>query len=69
MILARWYRTLASTISAYVEAHLRSVIAAVENLHDKYTVPLGALLASRTESTAKLDGFLKELGYSLPEVR
>lgn len=69
LILERWYRTLASTISAYVEAHLRSVIAAVENLHDKYTVPLGALLASRAESTAKLDGFLKELGYSLPEVR
>jgi DNA repair exonuclease SbcCD ATPase subunit len=69
LILARWYRTLASTISAYVEAHLRSAIAAIENLHDKYTVPLGALLASRAESTAKLDGFLKELGYSLPEVR
>jgi type I restriction enzyme M protein len=69
LILARWYRTLASTISAYVEAHLRSAIAAFENLHDKYTVPLGALLASRTESTAKLDGFLKELGYSFPEVR
>ena len=60
--------TPASTIAAYVEVHLRSAIAAVENLYNKYTVTLGSLLASRKESTEKLDGFLKELGYSLPEV-
>lgn len=63
LILARWYRTLASTISAYVEAHLRSVIASVENLHDKYTVTLGNLLSGRNDAAKRLDGFLAELGY------
>ena len=64
LILARWLRTLAETVSAYLELRLRDLIAAVENLYGKYTVTLGDILAERDSAAARLDGFLKELGYA-----
>lgn len=63
LILTRWLRTLEATVSGYLEAKLRMVIAALENLYDKYTVPLGDMLAARDAARAKLDAFLSELGY------
>ena len=64
LILSRWHRTLADTVSAYLELRLRDLIAAVENIYGKYTVTLGDILGEREAAAAKLDGFLKELGYA-----
>lgn len=64
LILLRWHRTLADTVSAYLELRLRDIIAAVENLYCKYTVTLGDILGEREAAAAKLDSFLEELGYT-----
>jgi type I restriction enzyme M protein len=63
LILKRWKETLHQTINGYLQAHSRQLLLAVENLHDKYTVPLHAILAEREKETELLNSFLAELGY------
>ena len=63
LIMNRWHNLLASTIAGYIEAQLRKVVAAIENLYNKYTITLGSLISERDQAAEKLDGFLKELGY------
>jgi type I restriction enzyme M protein len=46
-----------------IAAHLRGVVAAVENWWDKYKDTLRELEAQRDTSRAKLDGHLSKLGY------
>ncbi len=54
---------LARQLERYVTAHRQAVIAAVENWWDKYKVTAREIEAERDAAKAKLDGFLKELGY------
>lgn len=63
LILDRWQRTLHQTINGYLQAHSRQLLSAVENLHDKYTIPLHAILSEREKDTQFLNSFLMELGY------
>lgn len=63
LILARWHRTLHATINGYLQAHSRTLLAALENLHSKYTTTLTSILQERERETALLDSFLRELGY------
>lgn len=63
LILGRWQRTLHQTINGYLQTHSRQLLSAVENLHDKYTIPLHAILAEREKETQLLNSFLTELGY------
>lgn len=63
LILRRWQLTLHQTISSYLQTHSRQLLQAVENLHDKYTIPLHVILAEREKETQLLNSFLTELGY------
>jgi len=63
LIIARWERTLYSTIDGYLKQYLQGFVAAVENLHIKYTVTLKKLITEREEETRLLNQYLKELGY------
>lgn len=63
LIIARWERTLYSTIDGYLKQYLQGFVAAVENLHNKYTVTLKNLITEREEETQLLNQYLNELGY------
>jgi len=63
VILARLHRLLRETYEGYLRAHQRAVLAAVENLHDKYAVTAKDIESDRDKAAAKLKEFLKELGY------
>jgi type I restriction enzyme M protein len=63
LIIARWERTLYSTIDGYLKQYQQSFVAAVENLHNKYTVTLKHLITERENETQLLNQYLKELGY------
>ena len=63
LIVARWHRTLHNTVNAYLQAHLRKLQHAIENLWDKYTVPMNIILEEREKETELLNQFLMELGY------
>lgn len=63
LILARWHRTLHSTVNIYLQRHLRALQQALENLWEKYTVPLHRILQQRDKKTDLLNRYLVELGY------
>ena len=63
LIVNRWQRTLHQTINGYLQTHQRNLLQAVENLWDKYTTPLHAILSEREKETELLNAFLMELGY------
>jgi type I restriction enzyme M protein len=63
VILERFHRELSRIYGDYLHADQRACLAALENLHAKYAVTAQALEARRATATAKLHGFLKELGY------
>ncbi len=66
LILKKLYDLASGELNRYLNAEKRGLIAAVENLWDKYAVSSCDLEAERTETLKKLDEFLKALGY-LPE--
>jgi len=63
LILKRWKATLHQTIYGYLQTHSRQLLLAVDNLHDKYTIPLHSVLSERENETELLNSFLMELGY------
>jgi type I restriction enzyme M protein len=63
LILNRWQATLHQTITGYLQNHSRQLLLAVENLYDKYTIPLHSILSEREKETTLLNSFLIELGY------
>jgi type I restriction enzyme M protein len=56
---------LEKELDRYVAAHRQRVVAAVENWWDKYRVTLRDIERDRDAAKARLDGFLKELGYGI----
>ncbi|MEO5650333.1 MAG: N-6 DNA methylase [Ginsengibacter sp.] len=58
LILKRWKATLHSTVNGYLQNHSRQLLQAVENLHDKYTLPLHDILSEREKETQLLNEFL-----------
>lgn len=63
LIVNRWQRILHQTINGYLQTHQRNLLQAIENLWDKYTTPLHAILSEREKETELLNAFLMELGY------
>lgn len=63
VILDRLHRLLIETYAGYLRADQRACTAALENLHAKYAVTARAIEAQRDAAAAKLQGYLKELGY------
>jgi type I restriction enzyme M protein len=54
---------LEKELTRYVTTHRQRLIASLENLWDKYKVTLRDIEGQRDAAKARLDGFLKELGY------
>jgi type I restriction enzyme M protein len=63
LILKKLYDIAHSELNRYLNAEKRGLIAAVENLWDKYAVSSRQLEHARTETQDTLDGFIDELGY------
>lgn len=63
LIMQRWLRTLQQTVNDYLQAHQRQLLQAVENVWEKYTVPLHSILDERETETELLNQFFVELGY------
>lgn len=63
LILKRWLRTLQETVNDYLQVHQRQLLQAVENVWEKYTIPLHSILEERGKETELLNQFLMELGY------
>lgn len=63
LILARWKRTLHTTVEEYLAQYQRELRDAIENLWEKYNQPLHKIVQKRDEASAELAGYLKELGY------
>lgn len=51
------------TYESYLRADQRACLAVLENLHAKYAVTAADIEQRRNAATAKLKGFLGELGY------
>mgnify|MGYP002634767487 FL=1 len=63
LILERFDRLLHDEFDGYIRQYQRSLIAAVENLYNKYAVTAKEILAERDEQAQQLNQFLVELGY------
>jgi type I restriction enzyme M protein len=63
VILERLHRILRGTYERFLRAHQRAFLKALENLHAKYAVTATEIEQQRDAATAKLKGFLEELGY------
>ncbi|MBT2526173.1 SAM-dependent DNA methyltransferase [Streptomyces sp. ISL-99] len=55
---------LAATLDGHVGRGRRELVTAYRTWEDKYAVSLRDIEARRAEAAAKLEGFLKELGYA-----
>jgi len=64
VILDRLHRLLVQTYESYLRADQRACLAALENLHAKYATTATDTEQRRNAATAKLKGFLGELGYA-----
>ncbi len=64
VIIERLHRILLETYESYLRADQRACIAALENLYVKYAVTAGDIERRRDAATARLKGFLEELGYA-----
>jgi type I restriction enzyme M protein len=63
LILERFKRLLNEQFDEYLRQYQRGLIAAVENLWQKYAVTMQQILAERDREAEQLDQFLVELGY------
>lgn len=63
VIVDRLHHTLVQTYESYLRADQRQCLARIENLYDKYAITAEDIEARRDAATAKLKGFLVELGY------
>ena len=63
VIVERLHRQLVLIYAAYLRADQRACLAALENLHAKYAVTAAEIEQRRDAATARLKGFLGELGY------
>jgi type I restriction enzyme M protein len=63
VIVERLGRLLLATYRAYLRADQRACVAAIESLWSKYAVTAKEIEAERAAASARLRGFLVELGY------
>ena len=63
LILKKLHDIANTELLRYLNAEKRTLIAAVENLWDKYAASNQAMEAGRQETLTVLNGFLSNLGY------
>ena len=64
VIIERLHRRLMQSYESYLRADQRACLAALDNLRAKYATTAADIEQRRNEATAKLKGFLGELGYA-----
>jgi type I restriction enzyme M protein len=64
VIIDRLHRLLIQTYQSYLRADQRAALTALENLHAKYATTAADIEQRRNAATARLKGFLAELGYA-----
>ena len=64
VIIERLENLLVQTYQSYLRADQRACLAALENLRNKYAVTAEHIEQQRDAATARLKGFLGELGYA-----
>ena len=64
VILDRLHRLLVQIYESYLRADQRACLVALENLYAKYATTAADIEQRRDVTSAKLKGFLKELGYA-----
>lgn len=64
LVLAIARERLQSALDHYVTARQQALVAALENLWDKYRVSLAEIETERDAARAKLEGFVEGLGYA-----
>ena len=64
VIVDRLHRLLVQTYESYLRADQRACLASLDSLHAKYAVTAADIEQRRNAATAKLKGFLGELGYA-----
>ena len=62
-ILSRFHALLRQSYQAYLDADRRAVIAAIENLYDKYAETAQDIELKRKAAADELQGYLGKLGY------
>lgn len=63
LIMARWKKTLHTTVMEYVNRYELEIILIIEGLFTKYCETLTSIIEERDQVAIHLDNFLKELGY------
>jgi len=63
LVLGILRNELEAELASAVTARRRALVRTVENLWDKYEVPLTQIECARDEAAAQLAGFMQELGY------
>ncbi len=63
LVLRLTKNDLTAHLDGYVTTHRQQIIAALENWWNKYAVPLHQIESDRITATARLNSFLKDLGY------
>ncbi|MEM7353354.1 MAG: hypothetical protein AAF657_21340 [Acidobacteriota bacterium] len=63
LIVDRLHRLLVETYASWLRADRRACVAALENLHAEYATTAADIEQRRDAATAKVKGFLEELGY------
>jgi type I restriction enzyme M protein len=63
LVLQKLHELAAQDLVRYLNASKRALVAAMENLWDKYAVSRQTLESNRAKTLEALDGFLKGLGY------
>ena len=63
LVLDLLFNDLRAVLDRSIAADRQTIVSAVENWWDKYSVTLKDVEGEREEAMDKLDGFLKELGY------
>ncbi len=66
LILEKFYEIIEKELEKYLNAEKREAVKVLEKLWDKYRVSLEELIRERDKEVAKLDEFLKKLGYINP---
>ena len=62
-ILSRFHALLRQSYQAYLDEDRRTVIAAIENLYDKYAETAQEIEKKRKDAADELQGYLGKLGY------
>jgi type I restriction enzyme M protein len=63
LVLGIFRQDLVARLDRHIDAHRRQLVQAIRTWEEKYAVPLDQIEVEREAAAARLDGYLRELGY------